>query len=689
MPRERRDVRPGPRVSLPILSLWIAATAVAATHVRQNPPPVQTPQVFREAVDVIRLDVTVLDKDRRPVPGLTAADFSVFENGKPQRIVAVSEIDAVSNDPAPSPWMRSVPADVATNDLVDQAGNGRIFVILMDDVNVPWDDLEMIMSAREIGRLVIDSLAPSDIAAVVYPRDAGFTQDFTSDRRKLLEAIDKFDPQEPDRWIPRGNTYRGPGPGGGDMPQRFAPSMARSNCQMTQLTVPTFETVVARLATVPNRRKTVVFVSTGVPLNPAASRGCPGELATAMRDVYSHAQRANINIHAVDPGGYRGYEMYLQNPIRRGGRPAESVLPEQAARNAARLRHDFLEITADHTGAHAIVNSPKIAEGVAKMFSEDAIYYLIGYQTTNGQPDGKFRRVEVKVNKPGLTARTRSGYYAPKPGTLATPDDKRAPASSELGLSGLMSAAGLPLRATATAVAAAADGKGAEIAIVLTARLPPVRAALAETFTVVRTVYDVQSKPGPPLQEKTSLTLQPSSGDDLRYDVFQRLTLPPGRHSIRLHGSSTALDKSGSVYVDVDVPDFSRAPLTLSKIVLGTRPGEATRTDLLAALLPVIPTSARDFAPSDPVTAFVRLFQGGGAALAPVTVTTQVFDVGDGKVFETSSTTPAEAFQSGRSAPVEIPLPLEKLSRGPHLLNITASIAAGATTRSDVVFRVR
>jgi VWFA-related protein len=678
-----------------LIAIVILAAMVAAGRAApQNPPPPpqpppqqQQPPIFREAVDVIRLDVTVLDKDRRPVPGLTIDDFEVYEDGKLQRLVAVSEVDAVSHDPAPSPWMRSVPSDIGTNDLADQIGNGRVFAIVMDDVNVPWDDLEIIMSAREIGRLVVDNLAPSDVAAVIYPRDAGLTQDFTSDRRKLLEAIQKFDPQEPDRWLPGGNTYRGPGQGGGDMIQRFAPSMARSNCQMRQLTVPTLQTIVARLATIPNRRKTVVLVSTGVPLNLGATRDCAGQLAMDMRDTLREAQRGNVNIHSVDPGGYRGYENYLQSPIRRG-RPAEYVMSEGQARNATKLRHDFLEVTADETGAHAIVNNQDVGGGITRMIAEDAIYYMVGYQTSNGRPDGKFRRVEVKVRKSGLTVRTRSGYYAPREGTLQTREEERAPSSNDLGLTGMMSPAALPMRAIATAVGLADNGKDAEIAVVLTPRLPAIRAAVHETLTVVRTLYDAESRPGTPVQEKVNVALAPGTGDETRYDVYQRLTLSPGRHSVRLNGTSRALDKSGSVYVDIDVPDFSRLPLSLTRIVLGT-PAPADRTDALAPILPIVPTSARDFSASDRVVAFVRVFQGGDGAPVPVTLSTQIFDATDTPKFEERRDLAPEAFGAARAAAVEIPLPLDRLARGPHLLNIKVDGPTGASTRRDLVLRVR
>jgi VWFA-related protein len=672
------------------------ASLVLAVSAQQAPPPQSAPvqaqpvagqqPVFRAGADVIRLDVSVLDKNRRPVRGLTADDFTVTEDGTVQRVVAVSEIDAEEYDPAPTAWMRHVTPDVSANDLADQIGDGRLFAIVMDDVNIPWDDVDIIQTARGVGRDVIDSLGPSDIASVVYPRDAGNTEDFTMDREKLLAAVAKFDPREPD--LP--NSFIRAMPGGADMPIRESPLLGHSTCSRSQLTVPMFETLVGRLATVPNRRKTVVFVSTGVPIDFAATRGCPGELRDRMLDVFARAARANVNIYSVDPAGYDGYARYLQNPIRRGGRPAMATLPDRASHDAARLRHDFLETMADYTGAYATVNNDDVQSGIDAMFTQEASYYLIGYQTSNGRPDGKFRKVTVKVRQPGLTVRTRSGYFAPKSDTTQTRDAKDAPTTNDLGLVGLMNAPSLALRATAVPVGLAGKGAAAHVAVVLTVRLPAPRGPVTEAVTVVRTLYDSEGRAGPPALETTSVALMPTSGEDLRYDLLSRLTLAPGRYQLRLNATSRSIDKSGSVYADIDVPDFTRAPLSLSSIVLGAKaaPGEA-RTDALASIVPILPTSARDFAPGDRVGAFLRVFQGGAAPVVPVAMNVQVLDSTSTKIADATETIPAAAFAELRTAPFQFDLPLEKLRHGPQLVSVTATPAAGPPVRRDLVFRVR
>ena len=679
------------RIVVPVVCLLAAGWALSAQQAPPPPPatpPQQQQPVFRGEIDVIRVDVSVIDKDRRPIRGLKPEDFSVYEDGKLQRLVAVSEIDSSTNDPMPSAWMRNVPRDIAANNLGDQIGDGRVVAIVMDDWNVPFDDLDMIMNARAVGRYIVDTLAPSDVAAVIFPQHAGKTEDFTDDRRKLLTAIERFEPPEV-RWIePRPMAPTG---GGADMPYRSSPVLMRNQCQRSQPTIPTLDTLASRLATIPNRRKTVFLVSTGIPLNLGATRDCPGELADMMRDVFRRAQRANINIYSVDPSGYRGYENYLQNPIRRAGRPAERVQTEAGASASAKVRRDFLEITADYTGARAVVNDNDVGAEIDQIFDEAGAYYLVGYQTSNGKPDGRFRRLEIKVNRPGATVRTRSGFYAPKEGTIADPNAKGMPTQNDLGLTGMMAPAALPLRAAAIPIARTAGpgSRQVDVAVVLTVRLPPVRGALAENVTLVRTLYDATGKSGPPTPEKIQLALTSTGGDELRYDIFQRLTLPPGRYSIRLNATSSAIDRSGSVYADIEVPDFTRPAISTSSIVLGTKPPDGSRKDVLAAVLPIVPTSARDFAANDSPMAFVRVFQGGEAPIGPVTVKTQILDASDARVFEAADTIAPDAFDASRSAPFEVALPIAPLVHGPYLLSITATLPGGATTRRDLVFRMR
>src|SRR5580692_2072272 len=253
---------------------WIAAcltgcfACVVATdaHQGQSSAAPQQP-VFRVGVDVTQLDVSVLDKDRKPIRGLTAADFTVTESGKAQTVVGVSEIALPGPDDLPAAWLHLVPADVETNFLGDRLRDSRLVVIVMDDAVVPFDDESAIDAARAVGRTAVSRLGPLDIASVVYTRASGFSQDFTADHDKLLQAIEAFQPR-PAAYVPYSPL------GGfateGDM-QRHDEANRWSRCEMLRPSVPTLLAVTRGVAGITERRKTILYISTGEPVAVSAA----------------------------------------------------------------------------------------------------------------------------------------------------------------------------------------------------------------------------------------------------------------------------------------------------------------------------------------------------------------------------------------------------------------------------------
>ncbi len=125
----------------------------SALHVRaQTPVPQAT---FRGGTDLVQVDVSVLDGKRHPVRGLTAADFSIFEDGQPREIQAFSEVslpDRVQSRDAS--WTREVASDVATN--VTAGQEGRVVIILLDRT-IPLG--EPTITARRIAAATINQLA--------------------------------------------------------------------------------------------------------------------------------------------------------------------------------------------------------------------------------------------------------------------------------------------------------------------------------------------------------------------------------------------------------------------------------------------------------------------------------------------------------------------------------------------------
>lgn len=675
-----------------MLALVAAALVLAAQPAAQDPPA--PPQTFRAGVDLVRIDVTVLDEQHRPVRGLTPADFTIKENGRPQRIVALDEIRAADVDSPPSAWMRYAPRDVASNRLADDLGDGQAVAIVLDDFHTPDDSTDMAVGTREVARFIVDHLGPSDLAAVVHPFKPGRTQDFTRDRAKLLDAIDRFDAEQPEFMVIR---ERVSGSVGGDI-QRDSPALGRDPCFQAQPVIPTLRAVTAALATVPQRRKALFFVSVGLPFRftPGNTR-CQGLLYDELRRTFETAQRFNVNIHPIDPAGAAGYMRFIQQPRLRNARIVPGLTAAQASQ-AAHLRHDFLETLGEQTGGRPIVATDDLQGAIAAVFEEYGSYYLVGYETAPNF-DGRFRQIAVTVNRRDVEVRARRGRWAPNATDLtATGAGPRRvtcvfdcwylpPKPSEVQLTGLSPYEPLPLRALAVPVAAARDGSTTEIAAVITVRLPPVVRPLDETLTLVRTVYDANGRASPPVLETATRRIEPGPGEAAEYDVWSRFSLPPGRYDVRFNATSRLADASGSVHAEVTVPAPARTPAA-GPIVLGKDASEG-RADPFPSLLPVAPTTSREFARSDRITAVMRLFAPGGAPEHDVHVTGTIVGSDGREVLALpSSMIRADAFAATGWADYRLDLPLAELPSGLHLLSLTARFDT-TSARRDVVFRAR
>jgi VWFA-related protein len=333
----------------------VVAAALVATAQSQTPPTPQTPQ-FRAGVDVFQFEVTVLDQAHRPVHGLQASDFAVFEEGKPQPIVGFSEVVLPESEGPIYESQEEVAPDVTQNRYVDK----RLITIVLDDWGLPADaagGFQLMSDSRAVARRIVDSLGLSDFAAVVLTRDTRFYPDFTSDRGKLTGYIASA------KTIPRDSAER------------------QYLCYITRGHIgglPALQDVVENLSKLPEHRKLIIYISIG------GISGCgDGSANDRALDVYKTAREAGIPIYPIDPVGL----------------------------SMARTP-DFLLTLAEQTGGTATINRNDFLQAVPQIFEETQSYYLLGFQRT-GQADGRYRRLDVHVNRIGLKAYSRTGYTAP------------------------------------------------------------------------------------------------------------------------------------------------------------------------------------------------------------------------------------------------------------------------------------
>jgi len=165
--------------------LCAAASAATLAQVPGRRP--EGTSTFRSGVEIATIDVSVLDKQRRPVRGLTQADFTIVEDGKAQPIVGFRAVEIPGARAYSAAWMREVPPDVVTN----RVDAERMVVVFMDDFAVGPDPFTR-QAAQKIGHRIVDELGPLDMAGVIYAVNEGSGQEMTADRQALHRAIDRY-----------------------------------------------------------------------------------------------------------------------------------------------------------------------------------------------------------------------------------------------------------------------------------------------------------------------------------------------------------------------------------------------------------------------------------------------------------------------------------------------------------------
>jgi len=614
----------------------------------------QTP-TFRAAVDLVKVDVSVLDKQGQPVRGLTAKEFTLLEDGKPQQIQAFAPVDLPAPDLKAAPWTRDVAPDVATNTDADDL---RLVVIVIDDAMLPQDPT-IVANAKKIAKSVVEKVGAQDLAAVVFTRDAKHGQEFTHDHARLLEAVDSA---HSSGFNPLGDT---------------------ADAALVASSVGTLAGLAEALGGVTDRRKSVIWIGIGIPFTPwemSSRSGWQHDIYLQWVAAMDAVRRANINVFAVDPGGLDGLRSLL------GSRTSGVMTDPYSLRGASNAPRDdgsaakastyqrYLQGLADSTGGRSFVNANEFDTSVAQIMRETGSFYLLGYVSTSAAAGQRLRKIEVKVSRPGVSIRARSGYYPPGPG--GAPAGAASPVVA--ALSGLLPKRDMPMRLSAAAFAATDDAGGA---IVLAATVSPLAAPATGGIDVLFEALGADGK----LAASQHVRAAPEGrGAETQFEAAARLDVPAGRYQVRGAAGNASIGV-GSVYCDIDLPDFQKEPLSWSGAVMG-RTGD--RRSVLGPIVPITPLSVRAFTVADDVSMFARLYQGVGMTAADVTIRTRILDESGVARIDTSETMVAARFGANRAADVIRVLPLPRLAAGKYLLSLDAT-AGKATARRAVRFDVR
>jgi VWFA-related protein len=387
---------------------------------------------FRTGVTLVTTDVIARGERGQFVADLTRENFTVLEDGQPQRIESFAMVQGGRTF---NLLMPSTPA-AATEGLVlphsrsrGTDANGRVFLILIDDLHF---EPELTPHVRQLIRTIVDTLLhEGDLIGVVSTGPSFIELGLTYDKKLVAETANKI----------RGSGYL-PSEIFKMLENSQGPGDIRNKAQMAFYTA---YNMLADLERVTNRRKAVIYISTGYDFDPFAEgrnsrdRIMGGRFSDPLRFVVDEenpyfslgrvtadidlfrltreltlsANRANASIYTIDPRGLAGTV------------DAGQYVDQSEWRTYIQKTTSTLKYLSEETGGFPIVDTNDFTGALKRVDAETSDYYVLGFYSTNPDPGKRTRMLEVKVDRPGVTVSARRAYSLKTEGKPPAPPTQK------------------------------------------------------------------------------------------------------------------------------------------------------------------------------------------------------------------------------------------------------------------------
>ena len=505
---------------------------------------------FKSGVDVVHFTVTVLDKERRPISGLTAADFDVLVDGKPKPLAAFAAVTLPGESrSAHAATIPAVAPDVHTNQL---PAEGRLVVIVMDR-SIP--DGDPMQTAHAIANAAIDRLGPNDLGAVVYTGAASrkYSQGLTDDRARLHTAANVLTfgaVVEPPSAPSLTDTIaaRGAAQPSGPLNRVQRASAERSGeCYLGLCVIDILTGLAKSLTGAMGREKSILFVGSDIAVATTQQGSRSAAYVYQARDRLTRAlAEANVTFHVIDPRGLESLSDAAELDRPAGGADADANLSRQQS----------LAVLPDYTGGRTIVNSNRPQDAIAAIFDESRSYYVLAVARdgpVSNQDDQ--HKIKITVKRPDAIVEARNLYFAADAKEAA----KRAPSVAAGGLNELLPGGDFLLRMN-LAPQFAADGT-TQIRVLLGAD-----SSVAGKLDVLLRAYDRVFTPvGEPIKQRLDVPANAVAGS-ATFQWTSVLKPPPGSYEVRAAVATADGKHAANVMGYIDVPDVQKQGLALSGI---------------------------------------------------------------------------------------------------------------------------
>ncbi|CAN5782944.1 hypothetical protein BH20ACI4_BH20ACI4_34170 [soil metagenome] len=408
--------------------IFIFSLKVICQNPLPTPPPiVDETDVIKISTTLIQVDVTVTDKKGNIVTDLKPGDFEVYENGKKQDITNFSFIfqgnknqqTEAAEQPKPVKGKDAIPIPPVKLKAEDVR---RTYALVVDDLGLNFGSVNWVRQALK--KFVNEQMQEGDLVAIIRTGGGlGALQSFTADKRQLLAAIDKikwnsqgrsgistFAPIQKDIKEEIASTSKsGRTVEGSDDDKDFQNQIDEfRNENFSVGTLGALGYVIRGMQEMPGRKSVMLF-SEGFSLT---SDNAPNRVLDAMRVLADIANRASFVIYTLDP---RGLQVPGMGNAEDDISDIFAVAPQLANRETNfQDSQQSLRYLAYETGGIPFVNQNNLNKGIERAVNDQSGYYLLGYEpdeTTFDPKKAKFNKLEVKVLRPELKIRYRSGFF--------------------------------------------------------------------------------------------------------------------------------------------------------------------------------------------------------------------------------------------------------------------------------------
>ena len=395
----------------------IACFAAAVTAAAQQDP---SPPTFSAGTKLVQVDVVARSKGA-PATGLKKEDFTVLDNGKPQKISFFSIRSAPASG---SPSVPLPPGAVSNRTERDDEASAHATVLLIDQKNTP--QATQAFAIQRIVKFVEARRNKSDrIGIYTFGKDGKLQvlQDLTDDGELLSRAANSLKAQDP--------SYRSSDTT--DMTDRAATELIEFLIRERALdTKQVLEATTRHLATVPGR-KSLIWLSTGFPL---AWPPQPGPLPPDIDfnpDVEETARLlndANVALYAVDARGLRvapDGATGISDAEHAGPRQPGLLRPTPRGGDGYPAGLDTMAKLSGLTGGLLYTNDNGIEDLIRSAMDDGELTYTLGFYPMQEAQDGTWHSLKVEVAKSGVNLRYRENYFASRIAAAPVP----APAAND------------------------------------------------------------------------------------------------------------------------------------------------------------------------------------------------------------------------------------------------------------------